>query len=75
MNPQKTDSREPGRAERCDPPPSSAPEDDPNPRGGCADIPDHDVGKIQEAQEESFPASDPPCYTPAGYVDHPPSNP
>jgi len=45
-----------------------------NQRGGRIDIEDK-PGKsmVEEAAEESFPASDPPSYTPAGYVDSPPS--
>jgi hypothetical protein len=50
------------------------PPDSPNDRGGVIDIQDRD-GKslVEEASEESFPASDPTSFTPAGYIDRPPA--
>jgi hypothetical protein len=44
-----------------------------NDRGGRIDIEDR-PGKsmVEEADEESFPASDPPSLTPSGYIDAPP---
>lgn len=51
--------------------PPGAPGGDMNQRGGRVDI-DGPKSKFEEAAEESFPASDPPAYTPAGYVCCPP---
>jgi hypothetical protein len=42
-----------------------------NRRGGRVEILDP-PSRVQEAQEESFPASDPPSNTPPEYVDRPP---
>lgn len=51
----------------------SGPGGDLNRRGGQIDIEDRPgKGKVEEASEESFPASDPPSFTPAGYIDCPP---
>ncbi len=44
---------------------------DMNQRGGRVDILET-VGKVEEALEESFPASDPPCFTQAGVALGPP---
>ena len=54
-----------------DVPPPGVPGGDMNQRGGRIDI-EKTLGRVEEASEESFPASDPPSYTPAGYVDCPP---
>jgi len=44
-----------------------------NGRGGAIDIEDRpDKSMVEEAEEESFPASDPPSYTPTGYINSPP---
>jgi len=67
-------------AEKCqsvsgsDVPPAGSPGGEMNQRGGRIDIEDA-PGKsmVEEAAEESFPASDPPSYTPAGYSGSPPS--
>jgi hypothetical protein len=40
-------------------------------RGGRVDI-DDSPGKVDEALEESFPASDAPCFTQAGVSSAPP---
>ena len=64
----KLDPNMPNRVE----PASSQAGGDPCCRGGQIDIrgnPD----KVQEALEESFPASDAPCFTPTGYIDRPPA--
>ena len=54
-----------------DRPPPGMPGGDMNQRGGRVDI-GATTSKFEEAAEESFPASDPPSHTPAGYVDCPP---
>jgi hypothetical protein len=44
-----------------------------NQRGGRLDIEDKPgKSKIEEASEESFPASDPTSFTPDGYINCPP---
>ncbi len=53
-------------------PPPGVPGGDLNQRGGRIDI-ERTTGKVEEASEESFPASDPPAYTPPGYGGAPPS--
>lgn len=58
---------------RSDVPPAGMPGGEMNQRGGRVDIEDA-PGKsmVEEADEESFPASDAPSFTPAGYNGSPP---
>jgi len=69
------DANQQEAAVRPEAPPSGIPGGDMNQRGGRVDIEDTPgKSKVEEAAEESFPASDPPCYTPAGYCCSPPSS-
>lgn len=55
----------------ADRPPPGMPGGDMNGRGGRVDIQGTN-SKFEESAEESFPASDPPALTPAGYICCPP---
>lgn len=59
-----------------EPPPAGTPGGEMHQRGGRVDIEDGPgevkKSKVEEAAEESFPASDSPCFTPAGYCCAPP---
>lgn len=59
--------------ETTDRPPPGMPGGDMNQRGGRVDI-EQTACKFDEAVEESFPASDPPSHTPAGYTSCPPQH-
>ena len=55
----------------ADIPPPGVPGGDLNQRGGRIDI-ETTTGRVEEASEESFPASDPPSYSPVTSSGPPP---
>jgi hypothetical protein len=66
-----SDAQRHGNPIALDVPPPGVPGGDMNQRGGRIDI-EGTPGKFEEAEQESFPASDPPSFTPFGYVCCPP---
>jgi hypothetical protein len=67
-----SDAKWPDILNAPDVPPPGVPGGDMYQRGGRIDI-EGTPGKVEEAEQESFPASDPPSYSPSGYVCCPPS--